>query len=55
MMRTEAQPALVRLYDREESAARIQRFGYPTGHSLLMLGFEGSRGYVDWQMSEVER
>jgi alkyldihydroxyacetonephosphate synthase len=55
MMRTEAQPALVRLYDAAESAARIRHFGYPAGHSLLILGFEGSQGYVDWQMSEVER
>ncbi len=50
IMHTDAQPALVRLYDHAESAARIERFGYPTGHSLLFLGFEGSREYVDWQM-----
>ena len=55
MMRTEAQPALVRLYDAAESAGRIKLFGYPAGHSLLILGFEGSQGYVDWQMSAAER
>lgn len=54
-MRTEAQPALVRLYDEAESTARIRHFGYPPGHALLILGFEGSAGYVDWQKQVVDR
>jgi alkyldihydroxyacetonephosphate synthase len=54
-MRTEAQPALVRLYDEAESAARIRHFGYPAGHALLILGFEGSAGYVAWQRQVVDR
>jgi len=54
-MRTEAQPALVRLYDEAESAARIQHFGYPAGHALLILVFEGSTGYGAWQRQVVDR
>jgi len=54
-MRSEAQPALVRLYDEAESAARIRHFGYPTGQALLILGFEGSAGFVAWQRQVVDQ
>jgi alkyldihydroxyacetonephosphate synthase len=54
MMRTDAQAALVRLYDEAESADRLARLGYPAGQALLILGFEGAAALVEWQMSVVD-
>jgi len=53
MLGSEAQPALVRLYDEAEAAGRVARFGYPEGSALLMLCFEGSRRYIELQAQEA--
>ncbi len=54
LAQSEAQPALVRLYDEAESAARVARFGFTEGHVILILGFEGSTEYVAYQKQAAE-
>lgn len=34
-------PAVVRLYDEEESIPKIKKYGFPEGHVFLVLGYEG--------------
>ena len=46
-------PAVVRLYDAEESESRIRALGLERGHSLLILGYEGLRSMVDLEIEEV--
>lgn len=49
MIQAGISPAVVRLYDEAEAATRLRRFGLQEGQALLILGFEGPRGLVDWQ------
>jgi alkyldihydroxyacetonephosphate synthase len=51
----ETTPALVRLYDEAEAAKRMRHFGYPARQTLLILGFEGSQKFVEWQEHGVEQ
>lgn len=53
LLGSEAQPALVRLYDEDEAAGRVSRFGFPQGSALLLLCFEGSQGFIEWQAREA--
>lgn len=46
ILRTGLYPALVRLYDPDEAAARIAALGYEQGYALLILAFEGRRDLV---------
>ncbi len=48
-MGSDAQPACVRLYDEAESDSYLRRFDLKSGQALLILGFEGDAGLVDWQ------
>ncbi|RPJ40954.1 MAG: FAD-binding oxidoreductase, partial [Chloroflexi bacterium] len=53
LLGSEAQPALVRLYDEDEAAGRVSRFGFPQNSALLLLCFEGSQGFIEWQSREA--
>lgn len=47
MIQQEVRPAVLRLYDEEEAAARVRRFGLARGHVLLILAFEGRTDVVE--------
>lgn len=46
-------PAVIRLYDEEEAIPRIEKFNYPNGHTLLMVGYEGLVRQVDLEKEIV--
>lgn len=50
VLRTGLYPALVRLYDPDEAAARVDALGYEKGYALLFMAFEGRR-----DLAELER
>lgn len=47
IMRTGLYPAVVRLYDPAEAAARISALGYEEGFALLIMAFEGRSDLVE--------
>jgi alkyldihydroxyacetonephosphate synthase len=53
LIQEDVRPALVRLYDEAEAAARIKKFGLPHNHALLFLAFEGPAGLVAWQAARA--
>ncbi len=46
IMRTGLYPAVVRLYDEDEGAEKIEKFHYEKEYAILFLGFDGSKELV---------
>lgn len=50
MVQNGVSPAVVRLYDEEESIPKIEKYHFPKGHVFLVLGYEGLAKMVDAEM-----
>ena len=50
IMHTGITPAVVRLYDEDESEEKIRAYGYEKGFAILFLGFEGRSDLVELEL-----
>ena len=48
-------PAVIRLYDEEESIPRMEMFNYEKGHVILIIGYEGLAKQVDLEIELVKQ
>jgi alkyldihydroxyacetonephosphate synthase len=48
-------PAVVRLYDHVESVSRVEKYGFETGWSVLIMGYEGLGDMVSMERKHVEK
>lgn len=46
-------PAVVRLYDEEESIPKVEKYGYQKGHVFLVIGYEGLKKQVELEREYV--
>lgn len=55
LMHKGLRPAVIRLYDEEESIPKIEKLGFEKGYAYLILGYEGLADFIDLEIKHVRK